>query len=211
MVRKIITIVIFCLLAWKAEAGPCEAYFTFEVDGNTIFLNGSGTAGDVISWHWYINNDLFSDNGPQTDVVVNEPGEYQLCLVIETASGCTDTFCHGILVPEPQGDCEAHFTWTVEGFTIFLNGSSSTGGDVVSWHWYLNNDLFSDNGPQTDVAVNEPGEYQICLVIETASGCTDTFCHGILVPEPQGECEAHLPGPWRGFHHFPQWQFFHRR
>ncbi len=113
--------------------------------------------------------------------MVNEPGEYQLCLVIETASGCTDTFCHGILVPEPQGDCEAHFTWIVEGFTIFLNGSSSTGGDVVSWHWYLNNDLFSDNGPQTDVVVNEPGEYQLCLVIETASGCTDTFCHEIII------------------------------
>ncbi|MBX7108259.1 MAG: hypothetical protein K1X61_06375, partial [Chitinophagales bacterium] len=84
--RKIISILILSLSVFSAKAGPCEAYFTFDVNDNTIFLNGSETAGDVVSWHWYINNDLFSDSGPETDVIVDEPGEYQICLVIETAA-----------------------------------------------------------------------------------------------------------------------------
>ncbi|MBX7110212.1 MAG: T9SS type A sorting domain-containing protein, partial [Chitinophagales bacterium] len=166
----------------EAPQGDCEAHFTWNVEGYTIFLNGSSSAGgDVVSWHWYINNDLFSDSGPETDVIVDEPGEYQICLVIETAAGCVDTFCHGVMVEAPQGDCEAHFTWNVEGYTIFLNGSSSAGGDVVSWHWYINNDLFSDSGPETDAVVDEPGEYQICLVIETNAGCADTSCYQVII------------------------------
>ncbi|MGB3074789.1 MAG: hypothetical protein WBB36_05690, partial [Chitinophagales bacterium] len=183
--KKLISILLILFSFLRVQASPCEAYFTFDVNDYTISLNGSGTAGDVVSWHWFANNDLFSDAGPETNITVNEPGEYQICLVIETAAGCVDTFCHGVVVEEPQGDCEAHFTWSVDGFTIFLNGNSST-GDVVSWHWYINNDLFSD-GSEPHITVNEYGEYQICLVIETASGCVDTFCHGVVIEEPQGD------------------------
>ena len=173
----------------EAVGNNCEAAFTWNVDGFTINLNGNTSSGDVVSWHWYINNDLFSDAGPETHITVGDTGEYWICLVIETASGCVDTFCHGVNVEAVGNNCEAAFTWNVDGFTINLNGNTSS-GDVVSWHWFINNDFFSDAGPETHITVGDTGEYWICLVIETASGCVDTFCHGVNVEVVENNCEA---------------------
>ena len=173
----------------EAQQGDCEACFTYWLDGLTIHLNGSCTSGDVVHWQWYSNGDLFSDAGPETHITVEEPGEYEICLIISTTSGCIDTICQQVNVEVQQDDCAACFTYWLDGLTIHLNGSCST-GDVAHWQWYINGDLFSDAGPETHTLVNHSGEYEICLIISTTSGCIDTICQQVNVEVQQNDCAA---------------------
>src|SRR4029077_16820938 len=129
-------------------------------DGNTINLDGSASTGDVTQWMWYINGDLFSDAGPQTHTIADS-GTYTICLITTTASACVDTVCETVNVGQSQGDCEGCFTYSVDGYTINLDGSCST-GDAVHWQWYINGDLFSDDGPQTHHIVSDTGTYHVC-------------------------------------------------
>ena len=190
MTHRLLPLLLIILLN-GLKASACEAYFTWQTDGMTINLDGSESAGDISQWRWYMNGDLFSDTPLQTHKTVSEYGEYEFCLVIETFAGCTDTFCQTISVEPSDGDCEAHFSWWLDGNTIHLNGSEST-GDVVSWHWYLDEDLFSDAGPETQVTAGESGEHHICLVIETATGCVDTLCQAVVIDPQNGDCQAHF-------------------
>src|SRR5262249_28159551 len=145
----------------------------------------------VTSWLWTIDGDVFSDAHPATHVTVDSAGEYEICLIIETTAGCIDTFCKTVHVEEEQGDCHAEFTYTVDGNTINLDGSSSS-DNITSWQWTLNGDIFSDSHPTTHVTVDSAGEYVVCLIIETASGCTDTFCNVIHVENESGGCDANF-------------------
>ncbi|HYV95379.1 MAG TPA: hypothetical protein VE978_26635, partial [Chitinophagales bacterium] len=178
--------------------GDCAACFTSSVDGFTINLDGSCSTGDVTQWLWYINGNLFSDAGPQTHHLVNDTGTFEICLIITTSSGCIDTFCHDVTVEPLQDDCAACFTSSVDGFTINLDGSCST-GDVTHWLWYINGNLFSDAGPQTHHLVNDSGTYEICLIITTSSGCIDTFCHDVIVEPLQDDCAACFTSSVDGF------------
>jgi hypothetical protein len=84
----------------------------------------------------------------------------------------------------------------LDGYTIHLNGSCST-DDVAHWAWYINGDLFSDDGPETHHEVNAAGEYEICLINETAGGCIDTFCDHVTIQDFQGgdyEFKVMAPG-----------------
>jgi len=148
-------------------------------------------------WLWTLDGDIFSDSHPGTHVTVDGAGEYEVCLIIETSSGCVDTFCAVINVEGMPGDCEAIFTYEIDGETIFLNGSSSS-GDVVSWHWFNGGDMFSDDGPEAHITVGDAGDYEICLVIETADGCVDTFCQTITVEQLEGDYEFKLISSGQG-------------
>ncbi|HYV92811.1 MAG TPA: T9SS type A sorting domain-containing protein, partial [Chitinophagales bacterium] len=172
----------------EQQQGDCEACFTYSLDGFTINLDGSCSTGDVAHWAWYINGDFFSDDGPEAHHTVIEAGTYVICLITTTASGCIDTVCEEIHV-EQQGDCEACFTYSLDGFTINLDGSCST-GDVAHWAWYINGDFFSDDGPESHHTVTEAGTFVICLITTTASGCIDTACEEIHIEQQQGDCEA---------------------
>src|SRR3989442_131744 len=84
--------------------------------------------------------------------------------------------------------------------------------DLVQQVTLLIGDFFSDAGPETHHEGNDSGEYEICLIIETAGGCVDTFCDHILVenfqdggyefkaiPGSNGDLIIQLSSPLQGF------------
>src|ERR1041385_8269191 len=114
--KQFYTFLFFVLTLSEVNADPCIASFSSSVDGYTIHLDGSASTGDVTHWEWYINGDLFSDAGPLTSIIT-DTGTFEICLVTVTASLCTDTICETVTVEQPSDDCEACFTYTLDGLT----------------------------------------------------------------------------------------------
>lgn len=152
---------------------PDEVTYTwFFGDGETFTETTAGAASDP--WHTY-----------------DEPGTYNVCVVIETGAGCVDEYCFEIVVEAPGGgDCEADFEWDADGLTVhFIETADGGGADIISYFWEFGDGATSDamNPFHTyDVEDN----YEVCLTIITADGCTSTFCDEIDVDEAGGTCAA---------------------
>jgi len=133
----------------ESQQGDCNACFSFSVDGLTIYLDGSCSTGDVTSWNWFKNDDLVSDTGPETHILWMSRVPMEICLIIETANGCVDTTCESITVENQQDDCEACFTASVDGETVYLDALA------------LQAMLQVGNGTSTEIYSATPGRKHI--------------------------------------------------
>jgi PKD repeat protein len=201
---------------------PCEAVFSFATlptvppagvafqfySGNS---HATSAAGDSITeriWHW-------GDGGTTTGNVVNPihtyltgAGTYNVCLIIRSASGCRDTTCKSLTIYPPATNCEAVFSFqgaspTSTGFLYYFTSSgshaTSAAGDSIRervWKW---GDGTSTTGNlvSTSHTYTAAGTYNVCLIIRTVSGCSDTTCKTITITAPTS-CVAyftyeHLP------------------
>jgi PKD repeat protein len=196
----------------------CTAIFTKEsVPGavRTFVFNSnqsSASANDSIisrKWIFYKPNSSWRDSiiGNQKIVTYTFPsdtGIYNVCLVIKTAGGCTRDHCQQIYIapPPPTPTCEATFyanplsATTVGGWNVYFNsqgshGTSSTDSIISrTWIW---GDGTTTTGNQviTTHAFAQNGTYDVCLIIKSASNCSDTVCKTITVPmQGQQFCRA---------------------
>lgn len=137
----------------------------------TVNFTNSSTGGTTTQW-------LFGDGGTSnvTDPVYtyNTPGAYDVTLITTNASGCADTLVRtGYVRIEPivasinglpQNGC-APLTHT---FTSNVTGTDP----VVSYMWD-----FGDGSTSTAATPTHTfgvGNFDITLIVVTASGCTDT-------------------------------------
>src|SRR6185503_101164 len=76
--------------------------------------------------------------------------------------------------------------------TIHFTNLSTSGYDIVSRIWNFGDGHMGD-GLNPNHTYEQPGEYEVCLIIHDNHDCTDTFCLVIVVePVSQGECEAYF-------------------
>lgn len=152
-------------------------YYAFDYgDGGTYSVTGSSSGADP--WYTY-------------DVT----GSYEVCLFIETGSGCTDEICIPLTLGDSTGtgDCSAEFIWESSGLDVDFEAFTTPGpDDVVSYTWYYGDGVVEedDETPNHDYA--EPGTYNVCLVVEFATGCVTEVCETITITEDGGDadCEA---------------------
>lgn len=131
-----------------------------------IWKFGDGTTGNTIDpAHFYTKG-----------------GNYNVCLIIRSVKGCSDSICTNIQLPVTTPPaCHANFTFASDGATIKFNSSISTGDSIVSRQW-----LFGDSsaiGTTTDPVhkYTKSGVYTVCLYIKTARGCESKECKQVTV------------------------------
>lgn len=177
-------------------SSECEAFYTVvsilpDGSGWTIELDNASVAdagvGDVI---WY-----FGDGSTATtydaEHYYEEPGEYNICLVITSEDGsCIDEYCHVVTVGEGSGECEASFIWSSDGLNAEFTSTADAGGsEIVSYLWSFDDGTFSlDENPEH--VYTEPGEYEVCLTIIALDSCFDTHCEIIHIEDGGSECTA---------------------
>jgi PKD repeat protein len=152
-------------------------YYAFDYgDGGTYSVTGSSSGADP--WYTY-----------------DATGSYEVCLFIETGSGCTDEICIPLTLGDSTGtgDCSAEFIWEASGLDVDFEAFTTPGpGDVVSYTWYYGDGVIEedDETPNHDYA--EPGTYNVCLVVSFATGCVSEVCETITITEDGGDadCEA---------------------
>ncbi|MGB0428823.1 MAG: PKD domain-containing protein [Bacteroidia bacterium] len=129
-------------------------------------------AGKVINWVWNFG-DATSQSGLKT-VQKNYilPGVYEVELVAESDSGCTDAVIQKFEVL-PKPDVAFTFKDTCEGFGVQFNNQSTVSKGQMSFTWD-----FGDNEKST---LREPihayataGTYPVTLIGISTDGCLDT-------------------------------------
>jgi len=173
---------------------PCVAYFTYQVgvNGNVSFTNASSTLGTNAQYYWSFGNGVSNDINPVRQF---QPGTYNVCLAIYN-SNCADSICKTIVIPAPPvpTNCEAVYSFiglpptSTSGYTLQFNSANahatSAAGDSVReriWIWG-DGSTTGGNLVNTTHTYTTPGTYNICLVIRSKSGCSDTSCKTVSVP-----------------------------
>jgi PKD repeat protein len=179
----------------------CQSNFTYTL-GNcpTIgFFDGSNsTAGTINSWAWNFGDGSTSTlQNPSHTYTAN--GTYVVCLAIGTTQGCTNTYCDTLVINCIQpGNCQAYYQSTMPQCptVMFFDASTSTAGAIVTWSWTFGDGTTSSlQNPSHTYTAN--GNYQVCLVIATANGCTNTYCDSININCIQpGQCQAAFTYTW---------------
>jgi PKD repeat protein len=160
----------------------CKAYFTASnqvlsdaaVTKKMVFANQS--VGDLKECLWY-----FGDNttGTSTSATVTHEyinnGEYKVCLVITTISGCKSDYCTTVKVGTSTT------TTTGCGFDIVIKPKAETPNtflfyavsktEIKTWAWKFGDGKASD-AQNPEHAYEKTGTYEVSCTVTTAAGCT---------------------------------------
>jgi PKD repeat protein len=176
----------------------CSAFFEYESDGSFVSFFSSTVPGpgDVDSYSWSFGDGSSSD-GANPEHEYAEPGEYEVCLTVIFADGCTATYCD-VVVVEGESDCEAFIEiWSMDGFEVHFFGFVVPEFDEVAYTWYFGDgesfeEVWTSDGSDPSHVYTEAGWYNVCLVIETGSGCIDETCLEIYVGASDSLCMANF-------------------
>ena len=170
----------------------CNVEFNYTVAASNvkeIRFNSSittATPADNISRLW-----RFGDGKESTEInpvhVYQQDGNYRVCLIIKTTSGCVKEICKLVEIRTPK--CEAKFIYemlpatisSTLGYTVRFNSSTSISNDTIVSRTWLFGDGSSANTLDTRHTYTQPGLYNVCLVIKTRSGCESRECKQVLV------------------------------
>lgn len=173
------------LEVWAMDGDAVHFYGTTEPDFDVVtytFTYGDGTSETFTGssdgadpWHEYASD-----------------GFYEVCLTIETGSGCTDETCIDVSIGDSTGvDCTASFDFELDGSTVYFESNTTPGpGDVTSYYWDFGDGSFGDGADP--VHEYEPGEYLICLTVTFATGCIAEYCNEIYIAGTGDACEAYF-------------------
>jgi len=182
---------------------PCDANFTFTVNGLTASFLNTSVGGNTFYWNFGNGN---SSTAPNPVHTYTAPGTYNVTLLIQSAgTTCSDTIVKTVVVGANSTVCTAFFTkepvpGAVRTFVFNSSQSGAPGNDSITsrkWIFYRPNSNWRDSimGNQTVVTYTFPadtGVYNACLVIRTAQGCVRDYCQQIYIapPPPPPTCEA---------------------
>lgn len=143
------------------------------------FQNNSTPAGAVTSFWSFGNGQNSASTAPST--VYNQPGNYDVLLVVTSAEGCIDSVYHPQLItayPLPEAG------FTPNPFTVYQDDASITVNDnsvgASTWAYDVSSGGFYAT-PTFGHQFYDTGYHYIHQVVTTAYGCTDEHTEMIHV------------------------------
>jgi len=175
----------------------CSAQFIAKKQPATMtfeFINQSTAPSGIKSALWNFGD---GSNATTTGNVVHTytaSGNYNVCLTIETNSGCKSTYCQQLLVIDSSNLCNttAKFGYQRDSLDCkkikFINLSTPVSANVhFAWK-------FGDGTTSNDVNPShvyaQPGKYYVCLVSESGTNCRKEYCDSVIV-----KCDTIVPNP----------------
>lgn len=160
-------------------AGPVAA---FGINTSCTTLAGftdqsSISTGSITGWNWnFGDGNTSAQQNPNHQFV--SPGTYNVCLIVSSDVGCSDTICQNIMVSDPP---VANFSAgnVCEGVAITISNTSTPAGGI-SYDWDFGNGTTSIL-QNPSVLYSGASAYTITLVITDTIGCTDTLVQPVTV------------------------------
>lgn len=132
---------------------------------------------------WTIVGETSSNANGSFTYTFNTPGVYTVTLTLTSAAGCVGTTTINNMInvfPNPVAD----FDFGPDGADVtnpvidFVN--QSTLNDINNWDF---GGLGSSQqiNPTFTFPSSSPGNYTVCLAVETVNGCVDTTCQTIII------------------------------
>ncbi len=168
-----------------------QAGFTFDtvcLGLPTSFIDTSASPNSWIVYrHWNFGDGTDTLNIQNPPHVYENPGTYNVQLVVGDYNGCYDTITQQVLVRElPVADFYVTVDSVCLGDTMwFQDASTSNSGAIVSWTWYFGEP--SSGNADTSCLQNpwhiysNPGTYYVLLIVENANGCYSEISKTVFV------------------------------
>ena len=111
------------------------------------------------------------------------PGVYRACVNIRFQNGCNAEDCKEVVIRPSTNICGGYMTdslmaprtFKFKGFSIH-----NPTDEVTGYHWTFG-DGSTATGREVTHTYNNAGEYRVCLVINTRSGCETRICNTVRV------------------------------
>lgn len=153
-----------------------DADFSFNTTchNDTTFFTDLTTPPAVDSWLWN-----FGDGGSDTIQNVshfyNNPGTYQVTLLVQDAAGCAQSITKPVVVYSLPAASFTHDLTNCANDNVRFHDASSVGAGqtIVSWQWSFG-DSGSSNVANPSHAYPAQGIYDISLQVATDRGCVNT-------------------------------------
>ncbi len=145
-------------------------------------ISFSSSAQNILSWNWNFGDGSVDTVATPTHTYYDD-GQYNVSLTVTDVDGCYDSINVPALVSIDK--VEAHFLSSVSSGCApqpaFFTDSSY---NAVSWSWnFGNNATSSQQNPVQAYYVG--GNYNVQLIVESATGCADTMVSPITIMGPQ--------------------------
>lgn len=175
------------LTVYAPDTANCQVAFTYNMNPSSGEVGFQGSTLDPVpgtaTYHW-----VFSDN--TTGSVSNpvhyfQPGTHTACLTVETAQGCTDTYCDTVVMPV---FCQARYSATTGNCLNCYEFQDNSQGNIITWEWnFGDGENAVDTNPVHTFLL--PGAYEVCLKIITSDNCSSVYCETIQANE-HDSCNA---------------------
>ncbi len=193
----------FCKEIYAGE-GDCPAlhFETEKMEDNKYLFVADFAGKEEVQYKWFIGDeivDVENFEGQLTDHKLKwtfEPGEYYVCIVVETDRCEEVVFCEEISVPRascPAPDLFFEIEFTSDSTHLFV--AEFPDMDSTRYKWQINGDIVDKEnyeGYDTDHQLIwdfYPGYYKVCLVVYN-EGCEPVkYCREI---EIDGYCPQEL-------------------
>lgn len=184
--------IISIVTAFKSNA-QCHASFMYWQMANSLtiqFTDSSTSDHTITSWLWEFGDGTSSaDQNPHH--TFTHDGTYNVCLTIHDNTGCTNQFCHDVIVTAVTGNCHTAFTFgqVSNSLTVQFTDASTSANTITSWLWN-----FGDGTTSTDQnphhTFTHDGTFQVCLVTHDNQGCVSDVCHNVVVNPVTANCHS---------------------
>jgi gliding motility-associated-like protein len=138
--------------------------------------------GNIATWNWDFGNNT-ADLVQHPSITFDSIGTYNVQLIVESDSGCTDSVQKQVVIRSILADFEFNETCLSEGVD-FSDASIVENDTITSWNWNYG-DSNSATTQDNEYFYSTDGTYNVTLIIQTASGCEDSSSQTIVVnPQP---------------------------
>ena len=181
-----------CHAEWKHEIVPP----TVASGSTTVRFNSQQSntvAGDsIVSRLW-----KFGDGTSLAGNVTNplhtylQPGTYTVCLNITSARGCKDSTCKSVVIQPNTFRCQPKFSHFATGLSVKFKSvptQIAPGDSIINRYWTFGDGTNAGNLAEPTHQYTRSGEFEVCLRIQTRSGCMVTWCKKIAVVSVAGNC-----------------------
>ena len=179
--KKVIYVIVLLLFASAISnaKSTCHANFTFLANGLAVnFTDAAVSTNTITSWQWDFG-DGSTSTSQNPSHTYSAADTFHVCLTIHDDHGCSDTWCHSVIV-SAVNPCHANFTFHATGLDVSFTDVSTAGGAITSWQWDFGDGATSTSqNPQHTFAVGDT--FHVCLTIHDSHGCSDTYCHDVIV------------------------------
>lgn len=156
------------LISPDTVSAQCQAYFGFTPVGNGVFIfqDSSNTGGSTTNQYVWDFGDGNGGGGPVVTHSYSSSGVYSVCMILQTSTGCVDTFCTSISVN--LGTCNLAVAAVPDANFSVVNAVVTGGTPPYQYSW-------STLSPYSFDTLLAAGNY--CVTVYDAAGCTATSCY----------------------------------
>lgn len=171
----------------------CSAKFTFTVNATTKTVNCKNQAiGANVEYLWYFSDGTYKyEKNPSHTFKAN--GYYSIGLVTyDITNWCMDYYEDIAIIGDPDNDCEAMFTQTVNNENKTVRFADQSKGKPVSYLWDFGDGKgITSSLKSPEYTYNKGGYYNVCLSITNQKGIPNISCKKIAVGVSQASnCKA---------------------